>query len=211
MCSRGDLGSGCWDDAREALLAYWAEAFGFGGAAPACVEDGAAVRLAGLVSVADWVASDGRLFSYAGTVKDVPPDWPDHGVHAARAALAVRALEVIGWPVRAHTTPPKREFSDLFGFEPRPGQASVAEVAGRFERPLLLLIEEMTGAGKTESSFLCVERAIARVGQRGAYDALPTRATSDQMFGRMRAFLHSAFPDQLVDLQLVHASAGDVG
>ena len=159
------------------------------------------------MSVADWIASDGRLFSYAGTVADKPPDWPNQAVRRARAALAAGALDAIGWPVRAHRTHPKREFSDLFDFDPRPGQASVAKVADGFDRPLLLLIEDMTGSGKTESSFLCVERAIARVGQRGAYDALPTRATSDQMFGRMRSFLHSAFPDQRVDLQLVHASA----
>ena len=206
----GDLGSDRWREAREMLLAHWAESFGIGEAAPTRVDDGAAVRLAGLVSVADWIASDGRLFSYAGAVEERAPDWPDQTVRAGRAALAARALEVIGWPVRVRRTR-KRGFSALFGFEPRPGQVSVAEVAARFDRPTLVLIEEMTGSGKTESSFLCLERAIALVGQRGAYGALPTRATSDQMFRRMRGFLRSAFPEQRVDLQLVHGIGGDVG
>ena len=205
---RGDLGSEAWGEAREALLAHWAVAFGIENATvPERLADGAAVRLAGLVSVADWVASDGRLFSYAGVVEERAPGWPDRAVHACGAELAARALDSIGWPVRARRFGAPHGFADLFGFDPRPGQVSVADVAAGFDQPELLLIEEMTGAGKTESSFLCVERAIARVGQRGAYDALPTRATSDQMFRRMRAFLRSAFPEQRVDLQLVHASA----
>ena len=203
---RSDLGSGCWVEARETLLAHWADAFGIAEASPTHVDDGAAVRLAGLVSVADWIASDGRLFSYAGAVEEPAPDWPNQAVRRGRAALATRGLDVIGWPVRVRRTP-RREFAALFGFAPRPGQASVAEVAARFERPTLVLIEEMTGSGKTESSFLCLERAVALVGQRGAYGALPTRATSDQMFRRMRAFLRSAFLGQRVDLQLVHGSA----
>ena len=203
---RGDLGSDRWREARESLLAHWADAFGVAEAAPTRVDDGAAVRLAGLVSVADWVASDGRLFSYVGVVEERAPDWPDEAVRAGRAALAARALEVIGWPVRVRRTR-RRGFAAVFGFQPRPGQVSVAKLAARFDRPMLVLIEEMTGSGKTESSFVCLERAIALVGQRGAYGALPTRATSDQMFRRMRGFLRSAFPDQRVDLQLVHASA----
>ena len=79
---RGDLGSDRWGEARETLLAHWAEAFGIAEAAPTRVDDGAAVRLAGLVSVADWIASDGRLFSYAGAVEERAPDWPDQAVRA---------------------------------------------------------------------------------------------------------------------------------
>ena len=45
----GDLGSDRWGEARETLLAYWAEVFGVSDTVPAGVSDGAAVRLASIL------------------------------------------------------------------------------------------------------------------------------------------------------------------
>ena len=44
-------------------------------------------------------------------------------------------------------------------------------------------------------------------GQQGCYFALPTQATSNQMFGRVRDFLESRYEGDQVQLQLLHGHA----
>lgn len=47
----------------------------------------------------------------------------------------------------------------------------------------------------------------AQHGQRGCYFALPTQATSDQMFTRIASFLRHRYPNDVVNLQLLHGHA----
>jgi CRISPR-associated endonuclease/helicase Cas3 len=51
------------------------------------------------------------------------------------------------------------------------------------------------------------DRWSAALGQRGCYFALPTMATSNQMFGRVRDLLRHRYPQQVVNLQLLHGHA----
>ena len=63
------------------------------------------------------------------------------------------------------------------------------------------------GEGKTEAAMYLADRFAARLGQRGCYFALPTQATSNQMFTRVREFLKGRYPDNIVNLQLLHGHA----
>ncbi len=63
------------------------------------------------------------------------------------------------------------------------------------------------GEGKTEAAMYLADRFAARLGQRGCYFALPTQATSNQMFTRVREFLKGRYPDKIVNLQLLHGHA----
>ena len=51
--------------------------------------------------------------------------------------------------------------------------------------PVLVLIEDATGAGKTESALILAHRMIASSRARGLFFALPTMATANAMFVRM--------------------------
>ena len=54
------------------------------------------------------------------------------------------------------------------------------------EGPLLVLIEDATGSGKTEAGDLVVQRLIALGRAHGLYAALPTTATADAAFARKK-------------------------
>ena len=53
--------------------------------------------------------------------------------------------------------------------------------------PVLVLIEDLTGSGKTESALILAHHLIASGRGRGLYFALPTMATANAMFDRMTA------------------------
>ncbi len=63
------------------------------------------------------------------------------------------------------------------------------------------------GEGKTEAAFYLAERWRSARRQRGAYTALPTQATSNQMFQRFGCYLKEIAPDTQVDYHLLHGHA----
>ncbi len=71
----------------------------------------------------------------------------------------------------------------------------------------LVLIEAPMGEGKTEAAMFLADYWIAKLQQQGCYFALPTQATSNQMFGRVRDFLQERYSDRKVNLQLVHGAS----
>lgn len=94
----------------------------------------------------------------------------------------------------------------LFDFAPRPMQAACAGVALP-EGPMLALIEDETGSGKTEAALILARRMLAAGKGRGLYLALPTMATADAMFARLRPLLPRLF-DGAPSVTLAHGRAG---
>jgi CRISPR-associated endonuclease/helicase Cas3 len=80
-------------------------------------------------------------------------------------------------------------------------------VADRLEHPALVIVEAPMGEGKTEAALYVADRGNAALGMRGHYVALPTQATSNQMFGRVCDFLQTRYPDEVVNAQLLHGHA----
>ena len=64
---------------------------------------------------------------------------------------------------------------------------AAAETAVLPDGPVLTLVEDMTGAGKTEAALILAHRMIASGRARGLFFALPTMATANAMFSRMTA------------------------
>lgn len=62
------------------------------------------------------------------------------------------------------------------------------------------------GEGKTEAAMYIADRRLAAAGG-GYYFALPTQATSDQMFGRVERFLRNRYPGDTLNLCLLHGHA----
>ena len=70
--------------------------------------------------------------------------------------------------------------------------------------PALLLVEAPMGEGKTELALLAHLRLQAANQHRGLYLALPTRATGNALFRRVRTFLEAFAGGDGADVQLVH-------
>lgn len=164
-----------------------------------------AVILAGITSIADWIGSDERFFPYT-----IPSGERDYlALAAERASTALRRL---GWLTSSAPTG-ARTFHELFPSLPGelwPLQKHIAGLTSCDELPRLLIIEAPMGEGKTEAAMFAADAANVQLGTHGTYFALPTMATSNQMFGRVAEFLRTRFPDAVVQLQLRHGHASFV-
>ncbi|MDY6916486.1 MAG: CRISPR-associated helicase Cas3' [Chloroflexota bacterium] len=158
--------------------------------------------LAGLTSVSDWIASNETFFPIdhaqdASLEAHVAYAWD-------QAEVALKELFWEGWqPASAMA-----DFKHLFSFEERPLQSDAVNLAcAMSDRPGLVIIEAPTGEGKTEAAMYLADSWAVGIGQKGCYFALPTMATSDQMFGRVRSYLENRYRDQTVNLMLLHGHA----
>jgi CRISPR-associated helicase Cas3 len=162
------------------------------------------VTLAGLVILADWLASTERLFPYAGGFS---PAYPAEAVARATRIREEMGLRGFWSPSRTGIVDPRRLMSERFGGkEPRPVQLAAYESASAGQGPGLLLIEAPMGEGKTEAALLAAEVIASQTGSNGMFVGLPTQATADQMFGRVTGWL-VAQPGQ-VTVTLAHGKAG---
>lgn len=161
-------------------------------------------RLMGLTSVADWIGS---------SLEFAPFD-NDPAAYLQRARDRARArLRGLGWSRRS----PLRDqanFSEIFAylaeagqtFSPRGLQQAVVDLLENVSEPVLLLVEAPMGEGKTEAGFYAHVAIAAAVGHRGAYVGLPSQATGNAMFERLRDFLAGQGRQEPPDLQLLHGA-----
>ncbi len=203
------VGDATWTAARRVLAACLAHLLALGGPAPQALDTPTAMFLAGFISVADWIGSAETYFPHAVQDPSKPMTLEPSTYHAEAESRAGRALERLGfapWPVATGA----RGFLDLFPTISAPNslQETVIDIGDATRGPALLLIEAPMGEGKTEAAMYAADRWAGSAGCRGMYFALPTQATSNQMFGRVRAFLASRYAGQTVDLQLLHGHAG---
>ncbi|WP_040668874.1 CRISPR-associated helicase/endonuclease Cas3, partial [Nitrolancea hollandica] len=200
-----------WDNARQALAQDLARVLGFNNqSVPQKIDHAAVMILAGLVSVADWIGSDERFFSYAASNDQPIPElasltaYAEHAKTQARKAL--KELGWLGWKPSPKALPFTSLFPGLPG-SPRPVQMRIAELPGLGQSPGIVIVELPMGEGKTEAALYLADRWSVNLGQRGLYIAMPTMATANQMFSRVHEYLGRRYPDSQITLQLLHSHA----
>ncbi|MGW6841289.1 CRISPR-associated endonuclease Cas3'' [Streptomyces sp. NPDC054958] len=184
------LGDKSWDEQRESLIHLIHTLFGTPVLPTRTASGPTAAVTTGLIVLADWLASqipwiEARRRRWT---QDQTRSWEAHARRARRAAPA--ALR------DAQLTPPtwrrSRTFTDLFphlqGRRLHPVQKSLARNLPGLARngPGLLLITAPPGEGKTEAA-LYAERVMGpAAGTKGLAFLLPTMATTDAMWARVR-------------------------
>ncbi|WP_329453743.1 CRISPR-associated helicase Cas3' (plasmid) [Streptomyces sp. NBC_01724] len=165
-----------------------------------------AVVVAGLVVVADWLASQtGAIESrmppvgWRGTAEELDAHWKGAQTVAPGLVSAAR----LG---RAEFE--AEHFGDMFPFAPNALQADlVGQLPGLAEGgPGLVLVTAPTGDGKTEAALYAASVLGRSAGSRGLYFALPTMATADAMFPRVSGFASQALSGERA-LTLLHSMA----
>ena len=143
----------------------------------------AQILITATVIVADWLASDSERFRY-----DDHRDSQDRAADAWQGVMLTPAWHPLTPPQDAATL-----YAERFGLRessaPRPVQLAAVEVAREVDRPGLMIIEAPMGEGKTEAALAVAEIFAERSGAGGCFVALPTMATSDAMFSRVRAWI----------------------
>ena len=158
--------------------------------------------IAGLTSFADWIGSNETYFPF-GSVNDCEnlPGW-----FQKRKKNATTALDAIGWGFRTPLSRETKPFKEMFQFDPRPLQQAIVEALPSLVEPAILLVEAPMGEGKTEAAFYAHLELQRRLGHRGLYIALPTKATGNAMFERALKFLQQHGPSRKLDFQLLHGA-----
>ncbi len=196
--------NGPWDEARRALLRALWETLGRPRPAMDDLSPEAALWLMGLTSFADWLASSPEFFPYS---RDLDPMDPKSYLKEA-LALAQRALNDprVRWEKRTPLARKPPPFNEVFPFPANTLQSSVAHALENVREPTLLILEAPMGGGKTEAALYAHLLLQAQHGHRGLYVAMPTQATGNAMFDRVKDFL-AKFGGRPHDLQLVHGAA----
>lgn len=208
VCDRSSLGGPRWDAARRLHLRAVADLVGLGTQPTPTFSPSrtAAILLAGLVTVSDWVSSNEEVFPHAGGAAPLATLDLVSYLDASRSR-AVVALERLGW-TGFRDDGRVVAFEALFDVpKPRPVQRAALHLAATLEPPALAILEVPTGEGKTEAALWLADRWSAARGVRGAYIALPTQTTSDQMFRRVRDVVGRRYRGQVAELQLLHGHA----
>jgi CRISPR-associated endonuclease/helicase Cas3 len=176
---------------------------------PAKCDNAAAMILAGLTTVSDWIASnpdEKTGFPYA---DDKP--FEEYAGEDKLTAKAKRALQAIGWTQLP--TGKALRFTELFPLitETRALQNSAIAATETLAAPCLVLVEASMGEGKTEAALYLADHLQHQAKAGGFYIGLPTQATSNAMFERVKKFLSQRYPKaefpELINLTLSHSAA----
>ena len=161
--------------------------------------------LSGLAVLCDWLGSNTFYFSYQSQPERLTSYWEKAKANAARAihetgllscapsvAFGLSDLIDVGPDIEAELTPLQQAATDW----------CIAE------SPQIYILEDVTGAGKTEAAILLAHQLMHAGLGNSLYFALPTMATANTMYDRMRGVYRKLFAaDAMPSLVLAHGAA----
>jgi len=161
--------------------------------------------LTGFYVLCDWIGS-GETFEYCNDTSLKLRDYFDKTA-IPMADRAVKEAGVLPCQVNCELDPLKQLLDLPKGSELTPLQELVRTIDLPKE-PQLFIIEDETGAGKTEASLILLNRLMSKGLAQGFYLALPTMATADGIYPRVKKTYGKLYEKgQKPSLVLSHSSA----
>ncbi len=170
----------------------------------------ATIGFTGLIILSDWLGSNTNFF---------PPDCstPPHEYLENSWCYALEAVAKIGFDA-PRQTPEDTNCEALFKpleppekrdqYKSRHLQIAIDQLTSeQLQTPSLYIIEAPTGEGKTEAGLTLERRLAAHGASDEVFFALPTMATSNQMFKRTSKLFDSLYHEKGV-VKLAHGQAG---
>jgi len=168
----------------------------------------AQVILSGLLIMADWIASNESYFPLLYIDEDAVND-QEARINYAKNKWFISKV----WLPVNHSDVFKL-YNKRFGdeqqeFRPRNVQAVMSQIISNTENPGIFILEAPMGIGKTEAALVAAEQLANKCGRSGMFFGLPTQATSDGIFPRIKNWLEriSADTDCKMQLRLVHGKS----
>ncbi len=157
-------------------------------------------QFAGLAVLADWLGSDQSVFGYLTEPMELDDYWREYALPRAR-----KQVERLGFGRSKQAT----EFPGVkpfFGFDPTPLQSWAEQIAISASSQLFIL-EDVTGAGKTEAAITLAHRLLGHGLIQGVYFGLPTMATSNAMYARISGYYRRWYQEgEAPNLVLAHGA-----
>ena len=134
--------------------------------------------LAAITVISDWLGSNEQFFPFCSKSMELSEYWANYAL--ANAEKAVATL-----PKRSSITP-FNGIKNLFPFieKPTPLQQQALSCQLTNIGPELFIMEDVTGAGKTEASMILAHRLMAAGKAQGIYIGMPTQATANGIYQR---------------------------
>ena len=158
--------------------------------------------VAGLAMLADWIGSNQAWFEYTEPEQSLEGYWEvaqgrakdalaNSGLSTPRIARSYSLAEALPG-VKSPASTPLQKWA-----------ANEAVIAGQS----LVVIEDLTGAGKTEAALILAHRLCRQGAAEGLYWALPTMATADALYRRLADSYRNLFENPTdTSLVLAHSS-----
>lgn len=157
-------------------------------------------QIAGVAVLADWLGSNQEHFMYCNQVKNLNDYWQTNALPCAQ-----KAIQDLPEPAKVQAF---QGIDRLFSFikNPTPLQHyAVSETLSN--QPQLFILEDVTGAGKTEAALVLTHRLMTQGLADGLYIALPTMATTNAMYQRLSKVYRQFYQaDSLPSLVLAHGA-----
>lgn len=144
--------------------------------------------IAGWVTLSDWLGSNQDYFTYQQQEMPLSEYWINQALPGAENVLKGTGFDQPAQPL------PYEGLAAWFegkSVTPTPLQQE-SETIALDTSPQLFILEDVTGAGKTEAACILAQRLLAAGEGEGIYFALPTMATSNAMYQRLGK-LHRRF------------------
>lgn len=192
-----------WKEIHSALFAWCLSKVGISSVEeiPTITQTGL-VLLSGLLIMADWIASNENYFPYFELGKPIVFDKNKRILTGWNK-----------WHIDSNWVHEKKDISTLyqerFGFNPRSIQNKMSEIINDLVSPGIIILEAPMGIGKTEAALVAAEQLMPMSQIDGLYFGLPTQATSNGIFSRVKDWLASVSmsDNSIKSIQLVHAKA----
>lgn len=162
----------------------------------------AQMLLTGLLIVADWIASNPEYFPYIMPWEKPVLTWDEQ--------RAQTALERWNPPTRWLPDAFSMDgamFLERFAFPPNAVQRAAISAASTAVNPGIFILEAQMGVGKTEAALGAVEVLSARRGKGGMFFGLPTQATANGIFPRLKKWAEGQSQECVNAIQLAHGMA----
>ena len=147
--------------------------------------------IAGWAVLSDWLGSDQTHFEYCQDRMPLEEYWQRFAKPRAERVLAATGF---GHPPVAVPYVGLESWFDGRKVTPTPLQHAVEEIE-LTPGPQLFILEDVTGAGKTEAACILTQRLLAAGHGDGLYFALPTMATSNAMYSRLGRLHHRFYSE----------------
>ena len=165
------------------------------------------ILVSGLLVLSDWIASNESFFTRSEVNKGSIEDFQNYCVKSKDSAI--KAVNSLGFSQFFKQT----DFKDFtlssivkIGNSDFTSLTLIQEICEKnidyLLKSKLIIIEAAMGEGKTETA-LFIAKGLMK-DQGGLYFALPTMATSNQMYDRVLSFLHQIAQSSKLNIQLVH-------
>jgi CRISPR-associated endonuclease/helicase Cas3 len=161
--------------------------------------------LTGFFVLCDWIGS-GKKFKYNNAPNIKLKTYWD-GIALKTAEEAISEAGILPCQINIELDPLSQLLDLPESAELTPLQNLAKEIKIQ-QAPQLFIIEDETGAGKTEASLILLNRLMAKGLAQGFYIALPTMATADGIYPRVQKTYDKLYKeDEKPSLALSHSSA----